>query len=42
MQQRQTLIYGESLGGAIGLDLAVKHPEASELMMQQSRDLLSC
>lgn len=33
---RQILIYGESLGGAIALDLAVKHPEAGGLIMQSS------
>ncbi|MGD2180467.1 alpha/beta hydrolase [Lusitaniella coriacea] len=32
----QILIYGESLGGAIALDLAVKHPEASGLILQSS------
>lgn len=32
----QILIYGESLGGAIALDLAVKHPEASGLIMQST------
>lgn len=32
----QILIYGESLGGAIALDLAVKHPEAKGLIMQSS------
>lgn len=32
----QILIYGESLGGAIALDLAVKHPEVSGLIMQSS------
>ena len=36
IQQRQILIYGESLEGAIELDLAVKHPEASGLMMQSA------
>ncbi len=33
---KQILLYGESLGGAIALDLAVKHPEASGLIMQSS------
>jgi alpha-beta hydrolase superfamily lysophospholipase len=33
---QQILIYGESLGGAIALDLAIKHPEASALIMQSS------
>lgn len=32
----QILIYGESLGGAIALELAVKHPEAGGLIMQSS------
>ena len=32
----QILIYGESLGAAIALDLAVKHPEAGGLIMQNS------
>ena len=32
----QILIYGESLGGAIALNLAVKHPEAGGLIMQSS------
>jgi hypothetical protein len=32
----QILIYGESLGGAIALDLAVKHPEAGGLILQSS------
>lgn len=32
----QILIYEESLGGAIALDLAIKHPEASALIMQSS------
>jgi hypothetical protein len=30
------LIYGESLGGAISLDLAIRHPEAGGLIMQSS------
>jgi uncharacterized protein len=33
---QQIVIYGESLGGAIALDLAIKHPEASGLIMQSS------
>jgi uncharacterized protein len=33
---KQILIYGESLGGAIALDLAVKHPTAGGLIMQSS------
>lgn len=32
----QILIYGESLGGAIALDLAVRHPEARGLIMQST------
>ncbi|MBI4782063.1 MAG: alpha/beta fold hydrolase [Oscillatoriophycideae cyanobacterium NC_groundwater_1537_Pr4_S-0.65um_50_18] len=32
----QILIYGESLGGAIALDLALKQPEANGLIMQSS------
>ncbi|WP_316435656.1 alpha/beta fold hydrolase [Leptolyngbya sp. NK1-12] len=32
----QIFIYGESLGGAIALDLAVRHPEAGGLIMQSS------
>ncbi len=32
----QILLYGESLGGAIALDLAVRHPEAEGLIMQSS------
>jgi fermentation-respiration switch protein FrsA (DUF1100 family) len=32
----QILIYGESLGGAIALDLAVRHPEAGGLIIQSS------
>lgn len=32
----QILIYGESLGGAITLDLAIEHPEANGLIMQSS------
>jgi len=30
------IIYGESLGGAVAIDLAVKHPEAGGLIMQSS------
>jgi hypothetical protein len=32
----QIFIYGESLGGAIALDLAIRHPEAGGLVMQSS------
>lgn len=32
----QIVIYGESLGGAIALDLAIKHPDAGGLIMQSS------
>ncbi|XGV97382.1 MAG: alpha/beta hydrolase [Leptolyngbya sp. BL-A-14] len=32
----QILLYGESLGGAIALDLAIRHPEAKGLIMQSS------
>ena len=32
----QIVIYGESLGGAIALDLAIRHPEAGGLIMQSS------
>lgn len=33
---KQTFIYGMSLGGAIALDLAVRHPEAAGLIMEGS------
>lgn len=32
----QIVIYGESMGGAIALDLAIKHPEANGLILQSS------
>lgn len=32
----QIVIYGESLGGAIALDLALKHPDAHGLILQSS------
>jgi hypothetical protein len=32
----QIIIYGESLGGAIALDLAVRHPEAGGLIVQST------
>ncbi|MEA5505673.1 alpha/beta fold hydrolase [Halotia wernerae UHCC 0503] len=50
VQQRQIspsqiVIYGHSLGGAIGIDLAVKYPEAAGLIVESSftsiRDLIS-
>ncbi|MBH8554205.1 alpha/beta fold hydrolase [Nostocaceae cyanobacterium CENA357] len=41
----QIVIYGHSLGGAIGIDLALKHPEAAGLIVESSftsiRDLIS-
>lgn len=36
LPSEQIVLYGESLGGAIALDLAVKHPEAEGLIMQSS------
>lgn len=33
---KQIFIYGESLGGAVALDLAVKHPEAGGVIVQSS------
>ncbi|MBL1176520.1 alpha/beta hydrolase [Pantanalinema sp. GBBB05] len=33
---KQIVIYGESLGGAIAIDLAIKHPNAGGLIMQSS------
>lgn len=33
---KQILIYGHSLGGAIAIDLASKHPEASALIVESS------
>jgi uncharacterized protein len=33
---QQIIIYGESLGGAIALDLALKHPDAGGLVMQST------
>gem|GEM_PF-129172 len=39
-------IYGHSLGGAIGLELAVRHPEAAGLIVESSftsmRDMVNC
>lgn len=36
IQPEQILIYGESLGGAIALNLAIQHPQAGGLIMQSS------
>jgi uncharacterized protein len=33
---KQIVIYGESLGGAIALNLAIEHPDAGGLMMQSA------
>lgn len=33
---KQIFIYGESLGGAVAIDLAVKHPEAGGVIVQSS------
>jgi uncharacterized protein len=33
---KDIVIYGESLGGAVALDLAVKHPEAGGLVLQST------
>ncbi|MFN6498180.1 MAG: alpha/beta hydrolase [Nostoc sp. DedQUE01] len=42
---RQIFIYGHSLGGAIAIDLAVKHPQAAGLIVESSftsiRDLIT-
>ncbi|OKH31158.1 phospholipase [Nostoc calcicola FACHB-389] len=42
---RQIFIYGHSLGGAIAIDLAVKHPQAAGLIVESSftsiRDLIA-
>ncbi|MBE9008204.1 alpha/beta fold hydrolase [Fortiea sp. LEGE XX443] len=42
---QQIFIYGHSLGGAIAIDLAVKHPEAAGLIVESSftsiRDMVS-
>ncbi|BAY76720.1 hypothetical protein NIES25_31770 [Nostoc linckia NIES-25] len=42
---KQIFIYGHSLGGAIGIDLAVKHPQAAGLIVESSftsiRDLIT-
>ncbi len=36
IQPKDIVIYGESLGGAIAIDLAVKHPEVGGLIIQSS------
>jgi pimeloyl-ACP methyl ester carboxylesterase len=36
LDPRQTFIYGHSLGGAIGIDLAVHHPEAAGLIAEST------
>jgi hypothetical protein len=36
LSPEQIIIYGESLGGAIALDLAVRHPQAGGLIMQST------
>lgn len=36
IQPSQIFIYGHSLGGAIAIDLAVKHPEAAGLIVESS------
>lgn len=36
IQPKDIFIYGESLGGAIAIDLAIKHPEAGGLIIQSS------
>ena len=36
IQPKDIVIYGESLGGAIAIDLATKHPEAGGLIVQSS------
>jgi uncharacterized protein len=33
---RQILLYGHSLGGAVAIELAIKHPEAAGLIVQSS------
>ncbi|WP_017719915.1 alpha/beta hydrolase [Kamptonema formosum] len=46
MNPGEIFIYGHSLGGAIGLELAVRHPEAAGLIVESSftsmRDMVSC
>ncbi|MBW4494823.1 MAG: alpha/beta hydrolase [Oscillatoria princeps RMCB-10] len=43
---RHIFIYGHSLGGAIGLELAVRHPEAAGLIVESSftsmREMVNC
>ena len=36
IQPKDIVIYGESLGGAVAIDLATKHPEAGGLIVQSS------
>ncbi|MBI5919757.1 MAG: alpha/beta fold hydrolase [Nitrosomonadales bacterium] len=36
VQPRRAIIYGHSLGGAIAIDLAVRHPEAAGLIVESS------
>ena len=36
IQPKNIVIYGESLGGAVAIDLATKHPEAGGLIVQSS------
>lgn len=44
IQPRQIFLYGHSLGGAVAIDLAVKHPDAAGLIVESSftsiRDLV--
>ena len=36
VKPQQTLIYGHSLGGAVAIDLAVRHPEAAGLIIEST------
>lgn len=36
VQPRQAMIYGHSLGGAVAIDLAARHPEAAGLIVESS------
>ena len=36
IQPRQIFLYGHSLGGAVAIDLAVKHPDAAGLIVESS------